>query len=145
MRPVIGIDARLAALRVLEAVLTENGGDANPARIDTGILNRAAQFCKEYYSANAAVSMANMIKQIATFMSENRLLHVPTTWRHGLKGTALGVRVGKDADERRASLMPSQRALDGLASIFNLAEASGDVLVSQRSPRMLSFRARAQS
>ena len=43
MRPTKSIATRLAALRALDAALTENGREGNPVDVDAGVLNRAAQ------------------------------------------------------------------------------------------------------
>ncbi|WP_229503653.1 integrase [Massilia putida] len=130
MKPSVGLARRMGALRALEAALQESG-TSDPVRIDTHILNRAAQLAAERLAVSTAYGTAGQLKMIADFLCDNRLTAVPTRWRHHLKHPDdHNGRVGKDADERRAAKMPSQAALDAIPRVFRLATEPGDVLVS---------------
>lgn len=121
---------RIAALRALEAALSENGNDPNPVKVDSSILNRAAQLLAAHYSDGAAYRIGSQLEMIATFLSDNHLTVVPTRWRNSLKRPGDSVRVGKDFDDRREAKMPSEAALDALPKTYRLATEPVDVIVS---------------
>jgi hypothetical protein len=130
LRPIAGTGPRLVALRVLEAALRENGGDADPTRSDILIFNRAAQMIVEKYSDAAAYRMGGQLEMLAEFLADNRLTTVPARWRNFIKRPSDTVRVGKEFDDRRKDKMPSQAALDALPHIFRNAIEPIDVIVS---------------
>ena len=107
-RPTKVIASRLAALRALEAALTEVGEEPDPIRTDAGVLNRAAQLVVDHYSEVAAYRIAGQMEMLAAYLSGNSFTVVPVHWRHHLKRPGDTVRVGKDFDQRRQSKMPSQ-------------------------------------
>lgn len=129
-RPIAGTGPRLVALRVLEAALKENGGDADPTRSDILIFNRAAQMIVDKYSDAAAYRMGGQLEMLAEFLADNRLTTVPARWRNFIKRPSDAVRVGKEFDDRRKDKMPSQAALDALPHIFRNAIEPIDVIVS---------------
>lgn len=129
-RPIAGTGPRLVALRVLEAALKENGGDADPTRSDILIFNRAAQMIVDKYSDAAAYRMGGQLEMLADFLADNKLTTIPARWRNFIKRPGDAVRVGKEFDERRKDKMPSQAALDALPHIFRNAVESIDVIVS---------------
>jgi len=120
MRPTLNVAGRMTALRALEAGLTEVG-TSDPVQTDSHALNRAAQLLKSRLSAATAYRTAGQLEMVADFLSSNSLLAVPTQWRNPLKRPSDSVRVGKQADERRAAKMPSQAALDALPIVYRLA------------------------
>lgn len=130
VRPAKNMQHWMMALRALEVALTENGGDANPIRIDAGILNRAAQLLEAQYSNATAYNVAGCLDVIAEFLVTHCLLQVPLQWTHSLKYNYVRTRVGAAFDARREEKLPSQRALDALANLFHLVQQPGDVLVS---------------
>lgn len=129
-RPTKAIAFRLAALRALEAALTEIGEEPDPTRTDAGALNRAAQLIADHYSEVVAYRIAGQLEMLATFLSGNGLTVVPVHWRNHLKRPGDTVRVGKDFDQRRQSKMPSPAALDALPKAYRLATEPVDVIVS---------------
>ncbi|EEG07330.1 integrase [Pseudogulbenkiania ferrooxidans] len=130
MRPVVGLGFRMAALRALEAALTENGAERSPVKADTGIFNRAAQLLHARFSEGAAYRIGIQLQMVADFLATNRLTVVPLRWHNSIKRPAGGTRVGKEFDEQRASKLPSPRALEVLPKVFRLAVAPADILVS---------------
>ncbi|WP_421178221.1 integrase [Aeromonas jandaei] len=128
MRPTKNIHNRVAALRALETALSENGTAPNPVQVDSRILNRAAQLIVEGFSDGAAYRVGGQLELINTFMSENRLTTVRTSWHNSIKRPSSAMRVGKEFDERRADKMPSLAALDALPKIFHLATKPADVI-----------------
>lgn len=129
MRPTSNVAGRMAALRALEAGLAEMG-TADPVQTDSHVLNRAAQLLKARLSAATAYRTVGQLEMLVDFLSDNAMLAVPTHWRNPVKRPSDSVRVGKEADERRAEKMPTQTVLDALPKVFRLATEPADVLVS---------------
>lgn len=130
MRPTKVIHNRVAALRALEAALSENGAVPDPVLVDSRVFNRAAQIVAERFSKGAAYRVGGQLEILGTFMAENRLTAVPVRWRNPIKRPGSAVRVGKEFDERRAEKMPSSAALDALPRIFRLATEPADVITA---------------
>lgn len=129
MKPTDDVGKRMGALRALEAALLETG-TADPVRIDSRVLHRAAQLLGGRGAPTVAYRTGGQLEIIANFLCDNHLTAVPTRWRNPLKRPVDTVRVGKEADERRAAKMPTQAALDALPKVFLLATEPADVLVS---------------
>ncbi|WP_044370463.1 integrase [Burkholderia pseudomallei] len=129
MSPTHDVGKRILALRALEAALLETG-TADPVRIDSHVLNRAAQRLGERTAPTTAYRTSGQLEKISNFLCDNRLIALPNRWRNPLRRPSDAVRVGKEADDRRAAKMPSQAALDALPEVFQLATSPGDVLVS---------------
>ena len=138
LRPTKAIHGRLAALRAIEAALAEPGAIPDPVHVDSGVLNRAAQILVDRLGDGAAYRAGQQLEMLATWMAENRLTAVPVRWRNSIKRPVGGVRVGKEADERRAEKMPSQAALDALPKVFLLATEPADVITASAAAIMLS-------
>lgn len=138
MRPTKVIHFRLAALRAMDAALTEHGASPDPVRLDSGVLNRAAQIIVERFSKGAAYRIGQQLEMAAAFMTENRLTAIPVRWRNPIKRPSCNVRVGKEFDERRAEKMPTQAALDALPRIFRLATTPADVMTVSVAALLLS-------
>lgn len=138
LQPTKAIHGRLAALRALEAALAEPGAIPDPVHVDSGVLNRAAQLLVDRLGDGAAYRAGQQLEILATWMAESRLTAVPVRWRNSIKRPAGGVRVGKEADERRAEKMPSQAALDALPRVFLLASEPADVITASAAAIMLS-------
>jgi hypothetical protein len=130
LKPVLCIGPRLAALRALEAALTENGEAGNPTHIDAGVLNRAAQLIQERFLTAAAYGVGSELESLAAFISEHRLTIVPLPWRNPLRKPERRMRVGKAFDQRRHQRLPSPAALLALAKAFTVATEPADVLVT---------------
>ena len=138
MRPTKGIHNRVAALRAIEAALLESCGAPDPVRIDSRVLNRAAQIVADSFSEMAAYRVGGQIELTAKFLSENRLMALPVRWRNPTKRPSSAVRVGKEFDERRAEKMPSSAALDALPRIFQLATEPADVITASTAAILLA-------
>lgn len=137
-RPTKAVGSRLAALRTLEAALSENGLTADPIRTDALILNRAAQLIIDRYLAENAYRVGSQLEMIANFLVENRLITIPTQWRSFIRRPGDTVRVGKEFDKRRQEKMPSNASLDALPKIFRLARDPFDVIISSIAAMMCS-------
>jgi hypothetical protein len=128
MRPTKTVYNRMAALRAIEAALSEKGTSPDPVHIDSHILNRAAQIVVEHFSNGAAYRVGQQIEMVARFMSENRLTAIPLRWCNPIGRPNSAIRVGKEFDERRVKKLPSQAALDALPRIFRLVTEPSDVI-----------------
>lgn len=138
MRPTKVIHNRVAALRAIEAALSENGVAPDPVQVDSRVLNRAAQIVDERFGDGAAYRVGGQLEMVATFMAENRLTAVPVRWRNPIKRPAGGGRVGQEADARREEKMPSSAALDALPKVFRLATEPADVITASVAAILLS-------
>jgi hypothetical protein len=138
LEKVVNLGRRMAALRVIEAALTENGENLSPVKIDANILNRASQYAKEYYASTRAYQVGKDIELIAIFMTEYGLVSSPLSWRNPLPRPKQGVRVGQEFDNNRAKKMPSKAALDALPRIYRDAIEPRDVIVSATAAIFLS-------
>lgn len=130
LRPVVGLGPRIAALRALSAALAENEESVSPTKVDSGILNRAAQLIRERFSEGAAYRNGNQLELIAEFMSEHKLTQIPIRWRNPIQRPQEGTRIGAEFDQRRAEKMPTQAALDALPKVFRCASDPSDILIS---------------
>lgn len=128
MRPTKAIHNRMAALRAIEAALLENGAAPDPIRIDSRVLNRAAQIVVDRFSDGAAYRVGGQIEMVGAFLAENKLTSVAVRWHNPIKRPSSAVRVGKEFDEQREEILPSAAALDALPRIFRLATEPADVI-----------------
>lgn len=128
-RPTDNVSGRLVALRVLEAALREVGM-ANPVRVDSHILNRAAQMLKERLAPATAYRAGGQLELVSDFLRVNCLTTIRGSWHNPIPRPIEGVRVGKEFDDRRTAKLPSQAALEALPKIYRSAIEPGDILVS---------------
>lgn len=120
----------MGALRAFEAALAEHGEAFSPARVDSGILNRAAQLIRDNIGEGAAYRYGGQLEAIAGLMDELHLTAIPLHWRNPIPRPKEGTRVGPEFDERREESLPSQAALDALPKVFRCATEPTDILVS---------------
>jgi hypothetical protein len=130
LKPILSIATRLAALRALEAALTENGEAGNPTKVDAGVLNRAAQLIRERFLTATAYGVGAELEFLAEFISERRLTIMPLQWRNPLRQPERRMRVGREFDQRRHDRLRSPAALLALAKAFTVATEPADVLVT---------------
>ncbi|MXR38284.1 integrase [Craterilacuibacter sinensis] len=138
MRPTKAIHQRMAALRAIEAALLEAGITPDPVKIDSRVLNRAAQIVTDRFGEGTAYRVGGQIELAAEFLVENRLTSIPVRWHNPIKRPNSAVRVGKAFDERRAEKMPSLTALDALPRVFQLASEPTDVITASVAAILLS-------
>jgi hypothetical protein len=129
VNPTRDVSTRMAALRALEVALLEIG-TADPTHVNSHVLNRAAQRLGERVAATSAYRVGGQLEKISNFLCDNRLVAIPIRWPNPLKRPNDLTRIGKEADERRASKIPSNAALDALPNVFRMVTAPADVLVS---------------
>lgn len=130
LRPTKTVGGRLAALRALEAAISENGRQFALVQVAPATLHRAAQLIKEKFSAAVAYRVGAQLEMVSDFLVKSRLTVVPVRWRNPIPRPRDSVRVGKEFDEKRQAKLPSPTALAALANAFHLASEPIDVLVS---------------
>ena len=130
MRPTKSVGSRLAALRALEAALSESGGCSKPSATTAQTLDRATQLIQDHFTKAVAYRVGGQLEMLAGFLTKKQLVTVPMSWRSSISRPRDSVRVGKEFDRRRQEKLPSAAALDALAKVFNLATEPADVLVS---------------
>jgi hypothetical protein len=130
IRPTKAVASRVAALRALEAALIESGSTANPASVNSQLLDRAAQICAEKFQKATAFRVGGQLEMLGRFMADHHLMVVPTRWRNPIRRPQDSVRVGKEFDQQRHDKLPSPSAISALANIFRIAKEPADVLVS---------------
>jgi hypothetical protein len=130
LRPSKSLQTRLVGLRALHRALTEDGGVADPTRLLPFHFNRAVDLIKERVAATSAYQYAGQLEVINELMVESGLLADPMSWRSPVKRYEHLGKVGPEFDARRLARMPSPAALSALASIFNVATAPSDVVVT---------------
>ncbi|WP_349655685.1 integrase [Xanthomonas sp. 10-10] len=138
VRPVKAIHARVAALRALAAALAEGARECDPVRADSAVFNRATQLLVGNFSAGAAYRVGQQLEILANFMKENALSISRTTWRSPIRRPSDTVRVGAEADRRRAEKLPSAAALEALPRIFLMAQDPADVVTAAAAAIMLA-------
>lgn len=130
MRPTKAIGQRLAALRSIEAALTEQG-TFDPTKIDSGTLNRAAQYISQEFVEENAYRVGVQLEMIADFLDTNALCHAPLQWRNTIpRPSAADIRIGAEFDARREEKLPSADELDALARAYRAAEDPRDVVLT---------------
>jgi hypothetical protein len=129
LRPTKIVGYRLAALRALEAALSENGLTSSPTQTVPETLHRAAQLIKEKFAPAVAYRVGGQLEMVSDFLLKGRLTTVSARWRNPIGRPRDSVRVGKAFDEERRAKLPSPAALTALASAFHIACEPADVLV----------------
>ncbi|KDP87835.1 hypothetical protein CF70_034130 [Cupriavidus sp. SK-3] len=130
LRPTKIVGSRLAALRALEAAISEGGRQFALAQVSPETLHRAAQLIQDKFSAAVAYRVAGQLEMVSDFLVKGRLTAVPVRWRNPIPRPRDSVRVGKEFDDERQAKLPSPTALAALANAFHLAFEPIDVLVS---------------
>jgi hypothetical protein len=130
LRPTKSIGSRIAALRVVEAALSENGSIPDPPNISPEVLNRASQICADKFTKATAFRVGGQLEMLSGFMVDSQLMAVPVRWKNPIRRPTDSIRVGKEFDQERHDKLPSPAALSALANIFRIAREPSDVLVS---------------
>ena len=130
LRPTKSVGRRLAALRALEAALSEKGPGTHPSAASPETLHRAAQLVKEKFTGAVAYRVGGQLEVLADFLAGHQLTSVPIRWHNPIGRPRDSVRVGHEFDEQRRQKLPSPAALEALTIVFRRAVEPADVLVS---------------
>lgn len=118
LQPTKVISHEILALRVLEAALLEVQMEADPTKTNPETMNRAAQLSQEYYAPSVAHQVGRHLMLIAKFLSENYLTRAPFQWVNPIPKVDVFTKIGKEFDERRQKMEPTDAALAALGKIF---------------------------
>ncbi len=130
IRPSVQLQKRMRALQAVEAAMLQAHGAAVPSQLTTSVLNQAVVLLEDHYSQATAYSIALEIEALTDFLRRKWMLTVPITWSSPVARPANETRIGSAFEERRNKRLPSAEALGAIASIFRMATATSDVLVS---------------
>jgi hypothetical protein len=130
LRPKKFINSRLFGLKALAIALETEIGSAEIKQITGHVFDTAAAIIKRRYDESLAYRIGGDLELLSGFLSENGFTAVPVRWRNTLQRPSDTQRVGKEFDERRATKMPSEAALEALPEAFHIASEPGDVLVT---------------
>lgn len=130
LRPSKSVTTRLAALRALCAALLEEGANPDPTQLTPFHFNRATQLIHERLSSTSSYQYGVQLELVSELMVAAGLLRCPDIWRSHIKRNEGCEKVGAEFDARRLARLPSPAALSALASIFNIATDSSDVIVA---------------
>ncbi|MDO8932134.1 MAG: hypothetical protein Q7U97_07065, partial [Rhodocyclaceae bacterium] len=111
----------LAALRLVELALREEGGGGDPTRISLHTLDRAVQLAREYHDQSGAYFIGQLLVRLA------KLLQRKTLTRNAVGSFSnpiaypnpLHIRLGEEADRYRQARLPDERALKCIGSVFS--------------------------
>jgi hypothetical protein len=133
LRPRKSVEARLSALRCLEAALTEGSDQPDATYATLFSFNRAAHLAYEQFAPLVAYPVGNQLELLCRMMAENRLLNTPVRWRNWISTPQekyrLG-RVGEKFDRHRSSKLPTEATLNALPQIFRSASEPRDIVTS---------------
>lgn len=118
------------SLRILEQALGEMTNNFNPIDVNNDVLNKAVEITKANYTAAVAYRLGRILEAIGKFLTEKNLVKVSIDWLSPIKRPGDSTRVGKEADDRRNSKMPSLSALEALPKIFINAQTPYELMAS---------------
>jgi hypothetical protein len=121
---------RLTALRALELALLSTTRTAFPEKTSPTILNVAEEYIRRRHKFSSAYHMGRELEELGRFISANRISEIEYSWKSSLPKAKELNRVGKEADERRKKLLPSNAAINAIATCYLHAKDPGDVYIA---------------
>ncbi len=112
------VKCEMYALKCLERALEESGTGCEIHRVDLSHFDRAALLARTHFSAGVAYQAGRELAELATFISDKQLVNRRFDWKNPNQRPIDTVRTGKKAREEREKKLPSDEALQELASIF---------------------------
>lgn len=120
----------ISSLRIIEQALREMTNSVNPIDINNDVLNKAIEITKANYTQAVGYRFGQLIEAIGKFLTEKKIVKVSIDWPSPIKRPSDSTRVGKKADDRRNSKMPSLSALEALPEIFIKAQTPYELMAS---------------
>lgn len=131
LKPTKSVGPRLAALRALEAALSEFAPVPNAVSVTHQVLDRAAQLIASKFTPAVAYRVGGQLEMVSELLVDHRSVAVLSKWQNPiLRPPEHGARVGKEFDEKRQEKLPSPVALDALARAFHSAIDPQDIVVT---------------
>lgn len=139
IRPVESQQNRMTAMRCLESALRRQASTFSAERIDSHILDLAAVIAVETQGEDIANRVGGVLAEVATFLTDNRLVVVPVAgWKNPIKRPIdVNIKFGEEFERRRDERLPDQEALEALPVAFRMAKEVPDVLVTAGSGLLL--------
>lgn len=136
----------MKAIRAIEHVMVEDYGVVDVCKIDTHILNKAANVISQNYSGFAAYHGGSHLEKLKDFLVSKKIIS-PITWFNPIPRAADVIdKVGEKADAVRYQKLPDEDAIMALAEIFSLEVESlnqRDIFITSSIAILLSAPARA--
>ncbi|MCM2309713.1 MAG: hypothetical protein NDI91_19845 [Sulfuritalea sp.] len=111
----------LGALRLIECALEEEGAGGDPTQITLHTLGRAARLALESSGIKyQQYAIGRCLERLAKVLQRRGLTRnaVGSFVNPNPVPQAMGIRLGKEADEHRAKYLPDERALIAINSVF---------------------------
>lgn len=115
----------LAALRLVELALSEEGGGGDPTRISLHTLDRAAQLARENYKQYGAYDIGQNLVKLAKLLQRKILTRnaVGSFSNPNSVPNPMRIMLGEEADRHRQAKLPDERAMKCIGSVFSDIDA----------------------
>lgn len=135
----------IKALRAIEAAMLKSHGAVDITKIDSAVLDNAAQIAKENLGQGAAYQCGCHLQKLQIFLAKKNIIS-KFTWKNPIKrGADVVEKVGEEGTANREKKLPDEDALLAIAEISNLPTSSlsnRDVFTTSATPILLCAPAR---
>lgn len=107
----------IKAIRCIEPALIKVKGIADITLLDITVLDESAVVIRENYGPSGYHAGAH-IEKLAKFLSDNRMIQKPISWKNPITRYKDRNRVGVKGKERRAKKLPKDYQLEYMAEMF---------------------------
>ena len=136
----------MKALRAIEAAMLISHGVVEITKINSAVLDNAAQIAREKLGKNAAYQCGCHLHVLQKFLAKKHIIP-KFTWKNPNKrGSDVVEKVGKEGTANREKKLPDENALLAIAEISNLGVSNlsnRDVFTTSSMPILLCAPARA--
>lgn len=124
------VDRTMVALRALERVLSAQPGSLTVVNCDKSHFDESAQLIKGRYKSNAAYSAGCQLQEIAIFLGKKNICMRVSSWKSPIRKNAdMGIRIGKEFDQKRERNLPAPDAVKLLFKANQDAVEGRDVVI----------------
>ncbi|MGB2741236.1 MAG: hypothetical protein WBC60_11870 [Cognaticolwellia sp.] len=114
----------IKALRAIEAAMLKSHGTVILTKINSAVLDNAAQIARENYGIRVAYQAGSHLQKLQEFLMKKCMIP-QFTWKNPNKRAPDTVeRVGKKGTENREKKLPDEDALLAISEIFSLDESN---------------------
>ena len=136
----------IKALRAIEAAMLISHGAVDITKINSAVLDNAAQVAREKLGTGAAYQCGSHLQKLQGFLVQKHMIP-KFTWKNPNKrGVDVVEKVGEEGTANREKKLPDEDALLAIAEVCNLGEgnlANRDVFTTSAMPILLCAPARA--
>lgn len=104
------------AIRCVEPALLTVKGKADITLVDTTVMDIAAQFAREYGAT--AYQAGSALVKLTNFLNDSKIAPARIEWQNPIRKPAEINRTDTDTQQRRASKLPDDLQLEGMAEMF---------------------------